>query len=288
MQKRYRSTATSSRKPFIRNNSLLSGISVSLTPAGLWTPDALINGTASSGTTLGGIALWLDASDNTTITIGTGVSEWRDKSGNGRNATQTTGSLQPAYIANGQNSLNIVRFDGTDDYMSFDGAFMAQRLYAVYAVVARRSSKNDNFFIAGATNATRRQFIAGWATNTTFRYAQYSSDLDATVTGYSSSTYEVWELYLESGGKRLYRDGTSMATNTVSDRLYDNLGAVLGTFTLPNPDAFYNGDIAEIVILPYSVAAADRTRMQGYLAWKWGLTASLPSGHTYKSAAPTL
>ena len=24
----------------------------------------------------------------------------------------------------------------------------------------------------------------------------------------------------------------------------------------------------------------------GYLAWKWGLQANLPAGHTYKSAAP--
>ena len=30
----------------------------------------------------------------------------------------------------------------------------------------------------------------------------------------------------------------------------------------------------------------DRQKLEGYLAWKWGLQASLPSDHPYKSAAP--
>jgi hypothetical protein len=35
-------------------------------------------------------------------------------------------------------------------------------------------------------------------------------------------------------------------------------------------------------------ADADRQRIEGYLAHKWGLVGSLPSGHPYKTAAPTL
>lgn len=293
MQKRYRSTATSSRKPFSRNSvsvtygSGASTTSVALAKTGLWTPAALISG-VTSGNTLGGVALWLDASDNTTITIGTGVSEWRDKSGYGRNATQATGANQPSYIESAQNGLNVIRFDGTDDFMNYNGEFLGQRLYAVYAVVARRSNKSDNFYIAGSTSSTNQQFIAGWANNTTYRYAQYSNDIDATVTGYSSSVFEIWEMFLESGGRRLWRDGTQMNTNTTTTRLSANLGGYLGVFTTANPDVYYDGDIAEIVAFPYSIAAADRTRMQGYLAHKWGLTAALPAGHAHKTTAPTL
>lgn len=48
-------------------------------------------------------ALWLDAADASTITLnGTTVSQWNDKSGNGRNAVQVTAASQPVYVV-GQN-----------------------------------------------------------------------------------------------------------------------------------------------------------------------------------------
>ena len=36
-----------------------------------------------------------------------------------------------------------------------------------------------------------------------------------------------------------------------------------------------------------SLSDADRQRIEGYLAHKWGLTGDLASGHPYKTAAPT-
>jgi hypothetical protein len=43
-------------------------------------------------------SLWLDATDTSTITLnGSTVSQWNDKSGNGRNATQATAANQPAW-----------------------------------------------------------------------------------------------------------------------------------------------------------------------------------------------
>lgn len=42
----------------------------------------------------------------------------------------------------------------------------------------------------------------------------------------------------------------------------------------------------ELVILGYTPSADDRQRIEGYMAWKWGSVASLPSDHPYKTAAP--
>jgi len=67
----------------------------------LWTPDLVRP------------ALWLDAADASTVSVATGVSEWRDKSGNGRHFTQTTTANQPAYNQNGINGLSSISFDGT-------------------------------------------------------------------------------------------------------------------------------------------------------------------------------
>lgn len=63
-----------------------------------WTPDQISP------------ALWLDASVFSSITIATGVSEWRDISGNNRHATQATTSLQPAYQATGLNGLPTINW----------------------------------------------------------------------------------------------------------------------------------------------------------------------------------
>jgi hypothetical protein len=47
--------------------------------------------------------------------------------------------------------------------------------------------------------------------------------------------------------------------------------------------------IAEIVLFVSGseIPTEDREKIEGYLAWKWGINSKLPSGHTYYSAAPT-
>jgi hypothetical protein len=49
----------------------------------------------------------------------------------------------------------------------------------------------------------------------------------------------------------------------------------------------YDTYIAEIVIIDANVSA-NGDEIEGYLAWKYGLQAALPSGHTYKLAPPYL
>jgi hypothetical protein len=60
-------------------------------------------------------ALWLDASDATTITASSGsVSEWRDKSGNARHVAQATAANQPTTGTATQNGRNVIYFDAND------------------------------------------------------------------------------------------------------------------------------------------------------------------------------
>lgn len=66
---------------------------------------------------LGPLAWWYRA-DDPGITIGTGVSGWPDKSGNGVNLAQGTGAAQPAFIASAINGRPAVRGDGVDDALS--------------------------------------------------------------------------------------------------------------------------------------------------------------------------
>lgn len=59
-----------------------------------------------------GLAAWYDAADAASITLDSGrVSQWSDKSGNARHATNaTSGSTQPSYTTAGRNGLNVLTF----------------------------------------------------------------------------------------------------------------------------------------------------------------------------------
>ena len=66
-------------------------------------------------------------------------------------------------------------------------------------------------------------------------------------------------------------------------------GIRIGADSVTTPGAFaWDGQIGEIVIVSGDLTAANRQRLEGYLAWKWGLEANLPSNHPYKLLPPTV
>jgi hypothetical protein len=71
----------------------------------------------------------------------------------------------------------------------------------------------------------------------------------------------------------------SSATHTLM------IGARNTTQPTNNP---FNGSLNEIIIHTGSLSRSQCETIEGYLAWKWGLQASLPGTHPYKTAAPTL
>ena len=93
-----------------------------------WTPTTLsfVPQAGNSGFTpmdFSGLRLWLDASDlnGTGQTLATqsgeSVSLIKDKSGQSRDATQTTSTSQPSFVYGALNGLPNLRFDGVNDYL---------------------------------------------------------------------------------------------------------------------------------------------------------------------------
>lgn len=58
-----------------------------------------------------------------------------------------------------------------------------------------------------------------------------------------------------------------------------------GNSTLDRQTVWMNGAIGEVV-MAHGLSGLNRHRIEGYLAWKWGIAAGLPSDHPYKDAAP--
>jgi hypothetical protein len=48
----------------------------------------------------------------------------------------------------------------------------------------------------------------------------------------------------------------------------------------------FNGFMCELIVYNQMIGLTAQQRVEGYLAWKWGLQANLPAGHPYLSSAP--
>jgi hypothetical protein len=104
------------------------------------------------------------------------------------------------------------------------------------------------------------------------------------MSGVANNTWYLFGGTRSGNNTTTYRDGTASATtsNAIGTTTLGvtSVGAIYpGTGT---PNSFVNGDIAEIIVCGLS----DREIVEGYAAHKWGLAASLPALHPYKSVAP--
>jgi len=101
-------------------DSAWSGVANFTTASPFWTPADMVT------------EAWFDAADTGTVQTSVGVvTNWNDKSGKGRNATGA-GTAQPAYVANAQNGLSAIDFDGSNDALLIGGtAFTTRHVFAV-------------------------------------------------------------------------------------------------------------------------------------------------------------
>lgn len=249
----------------------------------LWRPDSL-------GSNL---ALWLDAEDASTITLnGSTVSQWNDKSGNGRNVSQATATNQPTYQATGLNAKPTLSSDGNDvlrgtvtinelaDAVSVFCVSTLETTSASYArLVSYQASGNPNDFGNSASFSLSRNI----ALQEYFLYRNNAS-VATIATTYSQASI-IGAIYNGTNGT-LYEDGTA-STSGASVGAFGKT-ATLSIFNTVAGTETWVGKVSEIVMASSALSTINRQRLEGYLAWKWGLESSLPSTHPYKLLPPTV
>jgi len=216
-----------------------------------WTPAELTD-----------LALWLDAADSSTITLnGSTVSQWDDKSGNNNNASQATATLQPSL------SGNDIIFDGADDGFNLTSQVLGEMyIYTVARGSGYLFSDVDDRIIY--TNSD----LIYWASET----GGILSGL--TVSGYDDAQSQITEeFYNNVDTATTALNGQDSLTGTFqSDFSISRIGL---KWDDPTGISTWNGAINEIVI---ATDNADRQKLEGYLAWKWGLAENLPNDHPYR------
>jgi hypothetical protein len=81
--------------------------------------------------------------------------------------------------------------------------------------------------------------------------------------------------------QQVYKNGTLLVGDVTSHSV-----ATAGNPTIGGLSTYQNTSIGEVVIINGVVSTADRQKLEGYLAHKWGLATRLPTNHPYKSTAP--
>ena len=264
-------------------------------------------------------ALWLDAADTSTITESNGaVSQWDDKSGNGHNAAADG---NPTYSATGMStSKPAVQLDGTGDALVSSitgiGSFDALDVYMVIqTLIAASANVNSGHFwafgnvgnasgsypgarsvsLTSSTGSFNGEFINFGFENSSFSTGRLAS---STYTR-ASNTAQILNTKNSTSGTSLFANGSQVNLNltnqitTLTNTAPSNVGYAVdsdlhfGALRV-NGALIYSPAIkfAEIVVSSTLLSTANRQKLEGYLAHKWGLTANLPADHPYKTNAP--
>jgi hypothetical protein len=257
--------------------------------------------------------LWLDAADQDTIGhTGGAVSQWDDKSGNDDHLTQSTGSKQPTTNSATLNSLNLIDF-ATDEFLyvanlaantkSFIGVFVPNSAIdettpskVIWATGDTQNYPLCGFALGSVTGSITDEVVTVFDEDAAFEFQDRQGISSANLASISAAGHMVSAVrgasdwFMGYDGSNDLRDLTNgvrhdLNTGTASIGLY--VGIQLNS--TPDPDVFINnfdGKLAELLFFSTPLSTSDRQMLEGYLAWKWGMTSELPSAHPYKTNPP--
>lgn len=250
---------------------------------------------------------WWDASDSSTITLTSSkVSQWNDKSGNARHATQSTAGNRPVVATAVQNGKDALSFydDGTADWLSAGTTstwkFLHDGTAKNIVIYAWQPFKTD----PGSTSATALATgnVTSGPVGVNFRYTTSTSTLGDSFYLYMPNNSATSDLYPITFRNRIanspfrtapliysaiydpnaavaqrgntyvnsvYTNGTNLSTGTASTA---NSSMEMRIGSNISSQAPCRGYIMEIIIVSGAAATeANRLRLQGYLNQKWGV-----------------
>ncbi len=244
-----------------------------------WTPTSL-------GSSL---ALWLDADDASTITSSAGlVSEWRDKSGNNRDATQADPNSRPSTNGSG------LTFDSSNKFMTgvmnpntmatsvqvtvvFTRACCGANGYDSHPFTLTSNNYptpydgyNDTLLVGGPTGAY-------WADS---GFADISTRTTRTLLSTSMSATKVAQ----------YLNGT-LQKSVEGNFPYEHVPSIYYVATRDDRYTHFTGEINEIVVTR-ELSNANRSNLEAYLGSKWAIagapTTTAPPATTTTSTTTTV
>jgi hypothetical protein len=208
------------------------------------------------------------------------VATLTDYSGNGIDATQSTASLRPTYVASAINSKAGINFDGVDDRMASSANITISGAFSCYVILKPNSSSqtqyNRIFEYAGLTGfilcygSAAITPVYNWSGggNTGNTLLNYSPTATIAATPFLIS-------YLSDSSKNLSGVARTSSLNaslslTSTGSLITSSGRV-GFGSLDSTGVEGNHIICEVIVYNSKLSSTDDTNVRNYLNGKYSI-----------------
>ena len=226
------------------------------------------------------MAMWFDAADTSTVTGAVNVTAWADKSGSALSATPVSTAPTRTTL----NNLNVLNFGAfvmkTTTNVVWSSTFtlfiVAKATLGKLIISSSNVSNNygdyvytGNGDLINVNNPTSNvSLFYGIQSGTTPGVPVVANDTWFIFTiGYDSAIPPIGTNYAVNGAVRTIQKNGGLGgsiVNTLPIYLNGNYGSALDS-----------SQLAEVILYNTSVTSDQRQQVEGYLAQKWGLTATL-------------
>lgn len=217
--------------------------------------------------------LYVDASDGSTITTSTGVTQWADKGPGGNHLTQPFGAgFEPAYETAAVNGLNAIHLDGSDDFLfSSDTDLHLSDGFSIFFVV-----QFDTVAKGGSSQNTL------WSRDVRMEFTEYQGNTAGFINGANLGTGSV---SLSSGVRYIlewHRDSSAAGNVTGKVNNVSNVSAsatgtpssadlAVGARPGGSSALFFDGYLCSIAAYNAKLGSTDRDGVYAHLASKWSV-----------------
>jgi len=233
----------------------------------------------SSNLPTSGLSLWLRAGTILGPTNGSPVTTWSDWSGLNHHLTQTNGANRPVWTTNIFNGHAVVRFDGTNDYLSgsnFMSSFSEAEMFMVLKAASTTSAVAQAAWQWGGNASwypnTNGQIIESFGSASLHPFLPIDRIDNPHLYGVAGSTNE-WVSRM-NGLVQVHAPGESFNSPP---------NPSLGTDGV-SPNQSLNGDVAELLIYNRVLGGTEREAVNNYLNTKYSLVATIPGTPTNLTA----
>jgi hypothetical protein len=244
---------------------------------------------------IAGLSVWFDAADTNTITGSNPVTAWRDKSGNRWNATTLIGTAPTLTTVNGNTAVS---FAGSSTLTVSNVSFsivQPRAIFVVYRIVTstpnyisffstqwsggNNQGGHNNLTYSTGGGAFLQSFAVGGAVRAV------NTSLTPNTLGTTAQIAYIHSA-TSTANNFITQNGTSYTLNSA-----DQTASGYSTLTIN----YYIGNaypqpyiLCEYILYQREFTIAERQQVEAYLAWKWGITSSLPATHPYKTIPTAL
>jgi len=160
-------------------------------------------------------------------------------------------------------------FDGTDDFLSYNGNFLVNSDYTIFVVEARAGGASNNFFLAGSESTESNNLILGYSSNTTITHSHLgtANKIENTISAYGNPIPRLHTFaFGRKFGKESYTNGgQKISSSSQTTPLASYTNSSIGKASA----SYFKGYIGEIIVYSKDLSDSDRKLIEAYLIEKW-------------------